>query len=114
MPRIWKRWRDQLRGQSPEEQTRRQLEERALLGMDYRFVFGTEAGQRVLADILHRAGLMADTYDAHPPNAAYAQGKRRVALDIIELLNADPADRQRLATTGDTEELFPITPPKED
>lgn len=114
MAKIWKRWRERLRGQSPQEQERQALEERVLLGDDYRFVFGSPAGQRVLADILHRAGLMADTYDAHPTNAAYAQGKRRVALDIVELINADPDDRLRLARTGETEALFPHHLPNEE
>jgi hypothetical protein len=106
MPAIWKLWRDRGRGETAAQQAQRQLEERATLAADYRFVFGNEAGQRVLADILHRAGVMLDPYDAHPPNAAYNAGKRRTGLDIIEMINADPADQQRLGTTGQTEDLF--------
>ena len=112
MPSIWKRWRDRGGRETPEQQARQVVEERHFLAMDYRFVFASEPGQRVLADILRRAGVMQSTYDAHPSNAAFAEGKRRVALEIIEMINADPADRQRLALTGTTEELFPM--PRED
>ena len=104
---IWKFWRDRGRGETPEQQEQRQRDERAMLAMDYRFVFGSEAGQRVLADILHKAGVMAETYDAHLPNMAYASGKRRLGLDIVEMINADPADQQRMALSGQTEDLFP-------
>jgi hypothetical protein len=106
MPRIWKFWREQPRGESPDQRDARLQAERAALADDYRFVFATEPGQRVLADILRRGGIMTDTYDAHPPNAAYAQGKRRLALEIVEMINADPAGRDRLALTGATESLF--------
>jgi hypothetical protein len=44
--------------------------------------------------------------------AAYNEGRRRMALEIIEMLNADPAQLDRLALTGDTENLF--NPPKEE
>lgn len=107
MPRIWQLWRDRGRGESPQQQQRRQEDERAVLAGEYRATFATPTGQRVLADILRRAGVMSTTFDAHPPNAAYAEGKRRIGLEIIEMINADPADQDRLALTGHTEELFP-------
>jgi hypothetical protein len=112
MARIWQLWRDRQRGESPEDQARRVAEERLFLAIDYRQVFGSQAGQRVLADILRRAGIMQTSFDAVPAIAAYNEGKRRIGLEIIELLNADPADQERLARTGDTESLFP--PPPED
>lgn len=112
MPRIWQLWRDRRRGESPEEQARRAQEDRLFLAMDYRHVFASEPGQRVLADILRRAGVMQTSFDAVPSIAAYNEGKRRIGLEIIEMLNADPADQERLIRTGATESLFP--PPPED
>lgn len=106
MPRIWKLWRDRRRDESDEQQDARLAEARAALALDYRQTFATDHGQRVLADILRRAGMMQDTYDAHPPNAAYNQGKQRVGLEIIEMINANPADQLRLAQSGETEDLF--------
>lgn len=106
MPRIWQFWRDRGRGETAAQQEQRLRDERTMLAIDYRFVFGTEPGQRVLADILRRAGVMAETYDAHLPNMAYAAGRRRMGLDIIEMINADAAVQDRLALTGQTEELF--------
>jgi hypothetical protein len=80
---------------------------RALLLEDYRNTFGTEAGQRVLADLLRRHQVMDSTYVAGDPmGTAYSEGKRRVALEIIEMINADPDAHRRLATTGYTEELL--------
>lgn len=102
MASIFHRWRDRRRPRSDAELAA----ERADLARDYRFVFGSEPGQRVLADLLRRGGVMLDPYDAHPTNAAYAMGKRRLALDIIETINADQAAQEALAITGETEELF--------
>lgn len=106
MARIWQLWRERPRGETPAQAQQRELSERALLSDDYRHVFASEPGQRVLADILRRAGVMQDCFDAHPPIAAYNEGKRRMGLEIIEMINADPADQEHLARSGNTESLF--------
>ncbi|CAB4166244.1 hypothetical protein UFOVP843_18 [uncultured Caudovirales phage] len=37
---------------------------------------------------------------------AFREGRRRVMLEIIELINADPAAAIRMAQSGQTEDLF--------
>ena len=99
MARIWDTWA-QRRKADP-------AKERAALIMDYRVTFGSPIGQRVLADIMKRAGVMQTSWGADGAEAtAYRQGKQRTALEIIETINADPAAIQRTALTGNTEELF--------
>jgi hypothetical protein len=102
MPSLFHRWRDRRRERSAAEIAA----DRAGLVADYRFVFASEAGQRVLADLLRRAGVLAHAYDAHPHNHAYAEGKRAIGLELIEMINADPAAHDGLARTGETEELY--------
>jgi hypothetical protein len=51
---------------------------------------------------------MATTYQPGQPDAtAYAEGRRRIGLEIIDTLNADPEASARLAQTGEVEDLFP-------
>lgn len=101
MPRIWRLWADARDRASAAQR-------RAALATDYRVTFATEHGQRVLADILIRAGVaqtsfrVGDGADA----AAFREGQRYAALQIIEMINATPDAALRLSRTGDTEELF--------
>lgn len=106
MPRIWQFWRERRRHESPEQAQQRQAEERATLADDYRLVFATLPGQRVLADILRRAEVMQTTFTADPMQTAFNEGRRRIGLEIIDMCNADPAAQQYLAQQGMTEELF--------
>ena len=99
MVRLWRTWRDQRQADP--------VAERAALITDYRITFGTEMGQRVLADILRRSGVMQTTWGHDGAEAsAFRAGKQRVGLEIIETINADPLAIQRTALTGETQELF--------
>lgn len=106
MPRIWQTWRERRRHETREQADARLAGERAALADDYRHVFASESGQRVLADLLRRAGVMQTSHDGNPMQTAYAEGKRRIGLELIEMINADPGAALRLATVGQTEELF--------
>jgi hypothetical protein len=104
MPRIWttRGERDALRrvaqGAEKAEQARR---------LAYRACFETPSGQTVLADILKRCGLVQDSFvPGSPDQTAYQAGRRRVGLEIVETINADPDAAIRLVRTGNTEELF--------
>ena len=99
MPSIWRRMFERAAAGSPAQQ-------RALLSDDYREVFRTPAGQRVLADILRRSRVLDTVFDANPTVAAYGEGQRRVGLEIVELINADPDAMLKMAASGQTEELF--------
>lgn len=100
MVAIFRRWRDRRQASGA-------VERREALIRDYRQVFMTDAGQRVLADILERGGVMQPSFRGDGAGAtAFREGQRYGALQIIEMINADPDAARRLAMTGNTEELF--------
>lgn len=101
--RIFQTWRERRR---LAQDARAAQQARAALAMDYRFVFGTEPGQRVLADILRRAGVMLDPYQATDRDTAYQLGMRRLGMEIVEMINSDPDAQLALLTVGDTEEIL--------
>ena len=99
---IWRR-RGDLKARDAEAATR----EYAALVQDYRLAFGGASGQRVLADLSVRCGLIQTSWDSDGAEAtAFREGRRRVMLEIIELINADPAAAIRMAQSGQTEDLF--------
>ena len=78
----------------------------AALASDYGDLFRSPAGQRVLAHILQRNRVFDTTFDATPTVAAFQEGKRRAALEILEMVNADPTAWQRMVDQDDTGALF--------
>jgi hypothetical protein len=101
--RIFQTWRERRRLVEDERAAR---DARAGLVMDYRFVFRGEAGQRVLADILRRAGVMTDPFRPDERETAYQLGMRRLGMEIVEMINSDPDAHLALLTVGDTEEIL--------
>jgi len=59
---------------------------------DYRAVFGTDAGQRVLVDMMTLFGVFRSNFhhDAHVN--AYRNGQRDVVLHIIHYMQMKPAE----------------------
>lgn len=99
MAQVRKRRSDARRANPIDEERQRRT--------DYRMVFGTEAGQRVLADILRLCAISQTTFVPGAPDlSAFNEGRRRVALEVIELITADPNALLRLMQTGETGELF--------
>ena len=97
MPSLYERFRDAIDLAA----------KRDALRQDYRHVFGTPAGQRVLADLLGRTGVMRSAYRPRQADVtAFNEGQRRMGLYLIERINDDPAAAERLAQSGQTEELF--------
>ena len=101
--RIWQTRREKLALQQDEALAR---ETRAGLVRDYQHVFGTEPGRRVLADILRRAQVMNDPMRPSDRETAYALGMRRLGMEIVEMINADPDAQLAMLRTGETEELY--------
>lgn len=103
MPRIWKTWREKRnQAQTAAVQTQVRFD-------DYRITFGGPAGQRVLADLIERHGVMQTSWNSDSAEAtAFREGQRRVVLEIIELINRDPEAIAALVMTGQTEELFNV------
>lgn len=99
MPRFWHTFLDRRNADPTKEQKARIA--------DYRLVFSGDAGQRVLADICRRAGVMQTTWgDDGPFGTAYREGRRRTALEIIEVINSNPESVVDAVLTGTTEALF--------
>ena len=105
MPFLWATLAERLR-RKDEDPVARARE----LAADYQRTFGSDAGQRVLADLLRRTGVMLTT--AQPGEAGTTalllrEGQRQVGLYIVRQVNAEPDAALRLAQTGDTATLFP-------
>ena len=64
---------------------------------DYRTVFGTPEGERVLADLIDLNGLLRPTFNADAQVAAFNEGRRNVVLDILRFLNVTPEQVRDLA-----------------
>ena len=100
MSRVWKTFaeRREKRDVAAEERQRR---------IDYRAVFGSDTGQRVLADIMQRCGVMQTSFrPGLPDETAYNQGRQRAALEIVQTINMDPNAALKMAQSGETEDIF--------
>lgn len=71
----------------------RHLRDQLELVDDYKQVFGSDAGQRVLRDLEDFAGLLSDGFSENPYITAYNAGRRSVGVYLLEKLEMD---RQRL------------------
>ena len=100
MARLWRMRSEQpSRDQAAKEQA-------ALVGA-YRAVFGTIQGRDVLADILTRAGMVGSSFVPGDPHAtAFNEGKRRLALEIIERLNVNPDRLLTMLRTGEAGDIL--------
>lgn len=78
------------------------IRDRFVRGAEYRTVFGTPAGGRVLADLTRFCLMDADI---HVPGdaleTAHNTGRRRVALRIYGFMHFTEAEAQRLAQRAD-------------
>ena len=52
---------------------------------DYQTVFRSEAGERVLRDLMLRSCIWEQTFDPNPHVAAFNEGRRAVVLGIMDL-----------------------------
>ena len=60
--------------------------------MDYRTVFGTPEGKRVLADMCARYWVFGSLLHADAIVMAHREGERNTVLDIMRYLEMKPAD----------------------
>jgi hypothetical protein len=60
--------------------------------IDYKIVFGTEHGQKVLADLIQDNWILSSAIHEAPAIAAYREGERNVVLKILRYLSITPAD----------------------
>jgi|TARA_R110000787_G_scaffold63838_6_gene144675 hypothetical protein len=59
---------------------------------DYRLVFTTDEGKRVLNDIVANSFVLGTTFENDPHATAFNEGIRNSALRILSLLHYQPAD----------------------
>ncbi len=104
MARLWQTIGERLHLSrlTGEERARRE----AALVADYRAVFASPEGRRVLADLLRRSGIVQSSFAADAGEMAYREGRRRIGLEIIEQINRDPGSVLTMLTSGDTAALF--------
>lgn len=62
------------------------------IALKYKRLFSTPDGKAVLRDILTRCGYDQSSFDKDPYKTARNEGRREVALDILNLLNMDIQD----------------------
>jgi hypothetical protein len=83
---------------------------RVRLSESYKATFGTPEGKRVLADILKRAGMLETSMvEGDPAMTSFNEGKRALALSIIDELRWQPMDLVALAEAradDETRSLF--------
>lgn len=58
------------------------------LNHDYKEVFASPQGQRVLADIMKRAGATRPQFDADPEKARFLEGHRHLAHSIFRMVHS--------------------------
>ena len=59
---------------------------------DYRAVFGSGEGKRVLHDLIARHYVLGSTLSADHISMAHAEGQREVVLQILRYMQMTPAD----------------------
>jgi hypothetical protein len=105
MPFLWATIAERLRRRD-EDPIQRARE----LAADYQRTFAGDAGQRVLADLLRRTGVMLSTAapgEDGTTGLLLREGQRQVGLYIVRQVNAEPDAALRLAQHGNTASLFP-------
>lgn len=63
---------------------------------DFKHVFQSDAGQRVLRDLEDFAGLLSDGFDPDPNVTAYNAGRRSVGVYILRMLEMSRDDLQEM------------------
>jgi len=63
---------------------------------DYQEIFlHTQAGKRILHDLMHCHHVNGSTFHREPPIFAFKEGERNVVLRILKILNVKPEDLQK-------------------
>lgn len=66
--------------------------------MDYRVVFGSEEGKRVLYDLIARHYVLGTTFSGEQLTMAYCEGQREVVLHILRYMQMTPKDIPEVRT----------------
>ena len=78
---------------------------RIALGQDYRDIFLSAAGERVLKDLLRAAGMLETSISPTAEHTAFKEGRRSIGLHILEQLRWSEPELVKLAQERTTERL---------
>jgi hypothetical protein len=59
---------------------------------DYRIVFSTAEGRRVIHDLIARHFVLGSTFTGEPVTMAHNEGQREVVLQILRYMQMKPTD----------------------
>jgi hypothetical protein len=79
------------------------------LNHDYKEVFSSPSGQRVLADILKRAGVTRPQFDADPEKARFLEGHRHLAHSIFRMVHSSDESLLKLIAEEQTKQDQHVT-----
>lgn len=85
------------------------LLQRLKLSHDYKEVFGTPQGKRVLADILRRSGVTKPRFDADPEKARLMEGHRHLAHSIYRMVHSSDEPLLKLIAEEQQRETAYVT-----
>lgn len=70
---------------------------------DYQQVFGSDAGKRVLFDMMKAGHMLHSTFVPEDPHStALREGERNMVLRVLAILNVDPAKLEELIKQGES------------
>mgnify|MGYP006303526943 CR=1 FL=1 len=81
----------------PETTERERIKRQLQVYDDFRCVFSTEEGQRVLNHLEDFCMLLSDGFNPDPNVTAYNAGRRSVGVFILEMLEMSRSDLQEMA-----------------
>ena len=76
---------------------------------DYKEVFSSPQGQRVLADIMRRAGVTRPNFDADPDKARLLEGHRHLAHSIFRMVHSSDEPLLKLIAEEQTKQDHHVT-----
>ena len=78
---------------------------KADLVSDYKLVFNSESGQRVLYDLMKVGHFMGPSYQGDIHDCIFAEGERNVVNYIMTMMKQDPVQLKKMIDKQEEEEL---------
>lgn len=88
-----------------DEKTKAMASRQMARGIDYRAVFETEPGKRVLDDLCHVHHMKDSTFSINALEMAQMEGERNVVLRIIAILEMDVTKLTKLMRQGEENDV---------
>lgn len=79
------------------------------LNHDYKEVFSSPQGQRVLADIMKRSGVTRPQFDANPEKSRFLEGHRHLAHSIFRMVHSSDEPLLKLIAEEQTKQEHYVT-----